>query len=89
MSTIEPQPKRYYEDSSKLTYDETEFLIELYFLQDMERSVTRVKHVLSEFQYPPTQHNQHRVLEALQKMCKQYRPGKSGPARFYIPERYQ
>ena len=82
-------PTNYYADDQKLTFDDAEILVERYFRQDVPRSVTRVKHVLTEFDMPYSNHNHHRVLVALRERCEKHNPERSGPTRFVIPERYQ
>lgn len=79
----------YYDDEDRLTCDEAEILVERYFRQDVCRSVTRVKHVLTAFDKPYTSHNHHRVMIALRDRCEKHNPERTGPTRFTIPEEYR
>lgn len=87
--TAAPSAERYYADDEKLTFDEAEILVEQYFRRDVERSVTRVKHVLTESGKPYSNHNQHRVMAVLKRRCEKHNPERSGPTRFKIPERHR
>ena len=59
---------RYYEEVDRLTYREAEHLVTVY-LESVERRTVTVKHVARFAGTSTTQHNVHRLTEALKDRC--------------------